>query len=150
MQCQPKDKVEHKLKCFQECCREAGLKVTHQRREVFQEIAEAMDHPSAETLHSRVRERIPAISLDTVYRTLATFEEMGLIGKVQLSDDSFRFDPFHEPHHHLFCVECKGITDFDWNEADALPLPEELEGWGEVTDRQVVLRGVCAKCLPKS
>ena len=56
--------------------------VTHQRQEIYRELAQAEDHPSAEALHHRLQERFPTISLDTVYRTLATFAGCGLINKV--------------------------------------------------------------------
>ena len=53
--------------------------MTHQRTEVFREVAGAVDHPDAEAVDRRVRKRIPSISLDTVYRSLWLFSELGLV-----------------------------------------------------------------------
>ena len=53
---------------------QSGLKFTNQRYLVYKAMVEARDHPSAETVWRRVREAAPAISLDTVYRTLASLE----------------------------------------------------------------------------
>ena len=61
---------------------EKGLRLTHQRLEILRELVGAKDHPSAEMVFGRVRRRLPTISLDTVYRTLSTFDELGIIMRV--------------------------------------------------------------------
>ena len=68
---------------FEQVCRGAGVKLTHQRMEVFREVALSGDHPDAETIYRRVRARIPTVSLDTVYRALWLLAELGL-GKARL------------------------------------------------------------------
>jgi len=55
------------------------MKVTHQRTEIFRELAAGTEHPDAETVYQRVCKRVPSISRDTVYRTLSTLETKGLI-----------------------------------------------------------------------
>ncbi|MBK6766537.1 MAG: transcriptional repressor [bacterium] len=50
--------------------RDSGLKLTHQRMEVFMDVAARTDHPDAASVYERVKPRVPTISLDTVYRTL--------------------------------------------------------------------------------
>ena len=66
---------------FVEHCRDAGIKATHQRQEIYVELAHTEEHPDAETVFRRVRLRIPTISFDTVYRNLRTLEEHGVIQK---------------------------------------------------------------------
>ena len=41
------------LQHFEQMCKDAGLKVTHQRLEIYRELLGALDHPSAETLYKR-------------------------------------------------------------------------------------------------
>jgi Fur family peroxide stress response transcriptional regulator len=77
----PKTEIERRMGRFTETCQANGLKVTHQRMEVFRELASTEDHPDAETIYQSVSRRVPAISRDTVYRTLATLEEYGLVRK---------------------------------------------------------------------
>jgi len=132
---------------LREICQHAGLRVTPQRLEVFRELLTARDHPSAEQLHERLTERMPSLSLDTVYRTLATLERCGAISQVRAYDGRAHFDGNPEPHHHLICRECGRIVDFRWPSADRLRLPPEAAGWGRIDRRQVELRGVCAACL---
>ena len=129
---------------------QSGLKFTNQRYLVYKVMVEARDHPSAETVWRRVREEAPAISLDTVYRTLASFEERGLVVRVPGSGDEGRFDGNPMPHHHVICLSCGTIDDFAMSGAGLADLPPSVIAWGHVRDAQVLVRGVCRKCLGRS
>lgn len=141
--------MEHQtlLNRFAAACRNAGLKLTHQRFEIYTELLTATDHPSAETLYRRLQKRIPTISLDTVYRTLLTFKQHGLIQKIETVESQARFEVRHEQHHHLICRECNEIMDFHWPSIDSAPLPEEMGSWGRIESKNVVVYGICNNCL---
>jgi len=128
-------------------CRGLGLKLTHQRLEILRELAIAKDHPSAEDVYKRVKSRIPPISFDTVYRTLALFERSGVIARVTFLDDRIRYDPDTSKHHHMVCTQCKKIQDFSWPALDGMEVPGETEGWGEIQGKYLELRGICRECL---
>lgn len=132
---------------FQAACCKAGLKLTHQRLEVYRELAASTDHPSAETLYQRLIQKIPTLSLDTVYRTLATLALHGLVHKVETGESQARFEVITERHHHLICRHCAVIIDFHWPSIDQIALPEELRTWGQIENRNVVAYGVCRKCM---
>jgi Fur family peroxide stress response transcriptional regulator len=53
------------MRSFVETCREKGLKATHQRMEIFRELAGSEAHPDAEAVYQNVRQRVPAISRDS-------------------------------------------------------------------------------------
>lgn len=137
------------VKEFEYACRKDDLKVTHQRLEIYRELARAKDHPSAEMLYKRIIKRLPTISLDTVYRTLATCEKHGLITRVQTIESHARFEAEMTNHHHAICRKCGAITDFTWDALDNLALPEELKGWGTVRKRSASLEGLCKTCSDK-
>jgi Fur family transcriptional regulator, peroxide stress response regulator len=139
--------VQKNFEEFADACKKAGLRLTHQRLEVYRELAQSTDHPSAENLHQRLRRKIPTISLDTVYRTLATLAGHGLINKVDTIESQARFEATIERHHHLICSTCKEIIDFQWRSIDVAPLPEEIKGWGRIDNKNVVVYGICSKCL---
>jgi len=132
---------------FQAACRRVGLKLTHQRMEVYRELAASTDHPSPETLYQCLIRRIPTLSLDTVYRTLATFARHGLVHKVETGESQARYEAIIERHHHLICRHCLEIIDFRWPSMDEVALPEELGTWGQIENKNVVASGVCAKCM---
>ncbi|MDD5087765.1 MAG: Fur family transcriptional regulator [bacterium] len=139
--------VEERLRKFQEACRARGLKITPQRLEIFRELASSNEHPSVEEIFERIRHRMPTVSLDTVYRTLATLNDTGVVSRVEVLDDRSRFDANTEPHHHFVCVRCKRVVDFEWPLFDHLQIPEELRGVGVIHQPHAELRGVCNACL---
>jgi Fur family peroxide stress response transcriptional regulator len=132
---------------FEGACRQAGLRLTHQRLEIYRELMASDDHPSAEVLHRRLRRRNPRLSLDTVYRTLATFADKGLITRVETVESQGRFEAAMSRHHHLICRKCNEIMDFQWQGIDDASLPAPIRRWGRIENRTVVVHGVCHKCL---
>ena len=131
---------------FETRCREAGLRVTPQRSEIFREMARSDAHPGAETLHASLKKRMPGISLDTVYRTLTTLERHGIITRVQVASSHSRFDARVEPHHHFVCTECGTIRDFASPKLDAYRVPEAVRKWGRIRQCRMEVRGVCLAC----
>ena len=141
-----KSLLQSKLIHFEESCSNAGLKVTHQRLEIFRELASANDHPTAEILYKRLQKKMPTLSLDTVYRTLATFEEHDLISRVQTAESHARFEAEMDRHHHVICSKCNKITDFNWDVCETNKLPQQIANWGKIENKQVTLRGICNEC----
>lgn len=141
---------KEKILLFKKVCRENGMKGTPQRLEIFLEIMSAVDHPAAEEIYERVRVRLPTVSLDTVYRTLATLERCGLISRVRLLSDRTRFDPNISVHHHVVCRVCDSVRDFSWKEFDGTEIPREIKGWGSIDAKHVQMTGTCAKCAEKT
>jgi len=135
---------------FKSACRRAGLRLTPQRIEVFSELAKAADHPSPETLYRRLLPRMPTLSLDTVYRTLATLAQHTLVQKVETVQSQVRFEAVQTPHHHLICRKCHEIRDFPWASFDGVRLPKDAGFWGVVEKRSAVLTGICSKCRNKA
>ena len=137
------------LEKLKDISQEKGLRLTHQRLEILRQLVKAKDHPSAETVFGRVRKKLPTLSLDTVYRTLSTFDEVGLIRRVPVTGDQGRFDADLSPHHHFVCCACNTIYDFHWDAFDQLELPDAAQSVGQAQDRRVVVRGVCQHCRTK-
>ena len=144
-----KDDIERRMKRFEEECRDAGAKLTHQRLEIFREIAQTDDHPDAETVYRRVRKRLPTVSLDTVYRTLWLITDLGLIDTLGPPRERTRFDANLSRHHHFICVQCGLTRDFYSDALDELKLPEAVKAYGRVESTHAEVRGVCRTCDKK-
>jgi Fur family peroxide stress response transcriptional regulator len=142
------DKTGRQLRLFEGACRKAGLRMTYQRREIYRALVASNDHPSAENLHARLAKKMPMIALDTVYRALAAFTRCGLIQKVETVESQARFDAKDE-HHHVICSRCHEISDFHCKSVDEIRLPAELKEWGKIDSRNLVVYGICKKCLKK-
>jgi Fur family peroxide stress response transcriptional regulator len=129
-----------------EQCARAGIKATQQRREIHRELSNTDEHPDAEALYVRVRRRVPAISLDTVYRNLRLLEDHGIIRKVGVTGYRTRFDANMDPHHHFVCVQCGLIRDFYDARFDRYRAAASVRKIGKVDSLHVELRGVCRGC----
>ncbi|MBE2249799.1 MAG: transcriptional repressor [Myxococcus sp.] len=141
--------AERRLAHLTAAARRAGIKLTHQRLEIFRELAATEEHPAAETLFRAVQQRVPTVSLDTVYRTLWTLHEFGLVTTLG-PRGGVRFDANLEPHHHYVCVRCGLVRDFESEDLDHLRVPSAVKQLGSFVDSQVAVRGVCAQCLRAS
>ncbi|MBK8012244.1 MAG: transcriptional repressor [Deltaproteobacteria bacterium] len=138
--------IKARLERFERTCREAGIKLTHQRMEIFREIAESGEHPDAETVFHGVRERVPAISLDTVYRTLWVLSDLGLITTLGAPRERTRFDANLARHHHFVCTACGLTRDFHSDVFDDVRLPDSVKALGRVERTYVEARGLCNAC----
>ncbi|MEN8255817.1 MAG: Fur family transcriptional regulator [Verrucomicrobiota bacterium] len=136
--------VEQRLEQLKEACREDGLRMTHQRMEIFRVVAQTEEHPGVETIFKRVREKLPTVSHDTVYRTLASLEGMGLVSRVDPAGSRARYDANRDIHHHFVCTKCGLISDLYLNEEP--PLPEGIENLGNAESLHLQVRGVCHNC----
>ncbi len=140
---------DNELNKIRKLCDQAGMKLTPQRLEIFKEMLSQKDHPSAEFIFKKLRKRLPTISLDTVYRTLATFDELGIIKRLNVSNDRTLFDTNLEQHHHFICTRCKRVQDIYWPDFDNANLPESVSALGSIQVRHLELHGICNKCLNK-
>jgi len=145
----PKADVERRTEAFVRLCRRRGMKVTHQRMEIFKELVASQEHPDAESVYTRVRRRVPAISRDTVYRTLSTLEGEGLIRRTEVLSGPARFDANTDRHHHFVCTACGAIKDFYSPALDRLPIPRAVKNLGRIESAQVQVRGLCSACVAR-
>ncbi len=89
-----------------------GLKITPQRLAVLDAMNTLKDHPTAECIIDFIRKNHPNIAVGTVYKTLETFVEKGIIMKVKTDGDVMRYDCIHDKHHHLYSIDSKRIEDY--------------------------------------
>jgi len=141
---------DQKMKRFEDAVREAGIKLTHQRIEIFREIASRSDHPDALAIHESVKLRMPTVSLDTIYRTLWTLTELGLIKTFGPRQENVRFDANLEQHHHFVCVKCGLVRDFESARFDQLDLQQDVHDIGITLNTQIEVRGMCNDCRGNS
>ena len=135
---------------FEQVCRSAGVKITHQRMEIFRNVAQSGRHPDAKAVLRGVRERMPTVSLDTVYRTLWMLTDLGLITTLGPPRERARFDANLSRHHHFVCRRCGLVSDFYNDAFDELQLPESVAAIGLVETTHVAAEGVCRACSSQS
>ncbi|HEX9830687.1 MAG TPA: Fur family transcriptional regulator [Thermodesulfobacteriota bacterium] len=141
--------VENSINSFISRCKDLGIKVTPQRVAIYRELANTDQHPSAESIYQKIRNYYPNISLTTIYRTLETFEKLGLISVVNILYNAARYDANLEPHHHLVCIACKKVEDYYDNSLMNLDISKKNLANYKVLGYTVQLNGICKDCRRK-
>jgi len=121
-----------------------GLRLTPQRRQVYEVLMQKRDHPTATEVFIRVQKRMPSISLATVYNCLETMVGSGLVKAVHVDREPTRFCANLREHDHFHCTECGHISDIKFSQT-------QDKGWKLpagflVTQHDLTLRGLCAGC----
>lgn len=145
-----KEELQERMNRFTNGLRRSGVKVTHQRLEIFREVAKSGDHPDVETIFKGVRGRVPTVSLDTVYRTLWMLLDLGLLATLGPPHGRVRFDANMNSHHHFICLKCGMTHDFYSEQFDRLKIPDAVKSLGSVKTSQVEVRGICLRCSKKT
>jgi len=123
--------------------RDHGLHATFQRLAIYEALISTHEHPTAETIYQQIKKRFPIVSLGTVYKTLETFCEVGLIHKVNPLTGVARYDAITGHHHHLVCMKCHSIEDAESIVEE--PRLSEQNGF-RVLRQQVFFHGYCPSC----
>ncbi len=126
--------------------KQQNISVTPQRVQILKNIMERHDHPSADNIFQEVRRALPMISFNTVYKTLETFCQLGLIMKVNPLHEVARYDGNTTPHTHLICTRCHQVEDLYWDWPKEIPLPDLRSSGFQVESVAVQLFGLCRRC----
>ena len=116
--------------------------MTPQRVAVFENLYGDETHPSAETIHQRVCQTMPSVSLRTVYQVLNDLAEMGEVGTLNLANGPVRFDPNTEDHQHFVCSSCDTVYDVSIKSEAVLANGEGFE----IAEVSTLFRGLCPDC----
>ncbi|MCK5254281.1 MAG: transcriptional repressor [Thermoplasmata archaeon] len=120
------------------------LKVTSPRVHILQFLEGRDDHPTVDTIHSTVSEKVPSLSKTTVYSTLDLFRQEGLVRILTITPSELRYEFGQEVHHHLLCDECGTIYDID---VGCHCRGTVLDGEHKVKEVHGYFRGTCKHCL---
>ena len=94
---------------------------TEQRRLILEIIQQARGHLDANEIYQQARQKLPSISLSTVYRSLQLFKELELIEEHQFDGMRRYYETTPRPkHHHLVCLGCGRIFEFKCPSAEKL------------------------------
>ena len=137
---------EQWIETFYTRCRGAGLSITPQRLAIYKALINSDNHPSPEMIYHEVQQDFPMISVATVYKTLNTFEQIGIITTVTHVHDTIRYDPMTKRHHHLICARCKTILDIENADLDSLPIPANVSEGNILLNYSVHFSVICSEC----
>ena len=128
-------------------------RMTNQRKVILEELRKFGGHPTVDELYVRVREKLPDISISTVYRNLEVLSECGLIGKLEPERTQKQFDANPKIHFHIRCTNCGRLDDIPssiMNEVEeaiqkAQTLVNKMTGY-DMKGYHLEFLGLCPKC----
>ena len=147
-------------KSLQSKFRNHGYKMTTAREIVLKILDKTSRHLSAKDIYSMVNKQYPFIGLTTIYRTLDILSSMRLISKLDFGDGHTRYELTRDPrskdhHHHLVCVSCNRVINYNDFIEDELELVRQTEASLSrkynftITDHLIQFYGKCDKCSKK-
>ncbi|MEY3481202.1 MAG: hypothetical protein RIQ71_1977 [Verrucomicrobiota bacterium] len=137
------------LKRYEESIAQDGLRLTRQRKHVYEVLLGRQDHPTAMEVFLRAKPDMESLSLATVYNVLETLADRGLVRKVHLDSGSTRYCANNSKHGHFTCTQCGGVMDVPLLPGAELEKLHQLPRGYTVIQQEVSLRGLCADCRKK-
>ena len=129
-----------------EALREHGLHVTAQRLAVLAAVDES-PHSTADTVLDTVRSQIGSISRQSVYDSLTTLSEAGIIRRIQPAGSATRYETrTGDNHHHVVCRACGELADVDCAVGDTPCLTAANSQGFAIDEAEVVYWGRCQTC----
>ena len=135
---------------------ESGYKMTPQRKEILKIFVEHSErhHMSAEDVYSILRENDSEIGLATVYRALDLLSDLGILVRMDFGEGCARYelntaDPTIHHHHHLICLNCKKVIEFEEDLLEMLEAYIEKKSGFQIVNHEVKFFGYCSDCRAK-
>lgn len=128
-----------------------GLRATKQREAVAIAISSGTAHLTAEEILENARDTDPSISLATVYRTLKSLQEAGLVLAHHFGDLQAKFEPSfgsdQAAHHdHMICNKCQEVNEFVNEDIEKLQEDVALSYGFLLQSHKMELYGICHQC----
>jgi Fur family ferric uptake transcriptional regulator len=127
------------------------MRVTPQRAIIFEAIENLEGHITAEDIFKEVQQANPYISLATVYRTLELLQDLKLINQSDFGRSQTYFAlRNHGPHHHLVCIECGSIEEFEDDLLEPLRTRLKQQFNFQADTEHISIFGLCKICAGRS
>jgi Fe2+ or Zn2+ uptake regulation protein len=124
----------------------AGRRRTAPRQAIVERLVGARGHVTAEELAADVQARFPSVNISTVYRTLDTLEDLGIVDHVHLGHGRAIYHLTDDDHQHLVCEVCETVQEIPISKLRPLFRTIEREHGFEVDRRHFAIVGVCSDC----
>ena len=119
------------------------LQPSHQRLKILEYLDCHQGHPFADEIYHDLHEEMPTISKSTVYNTLKTYVDAGILREITIDNDKIRYEYNRKNHGHFQCERCGCVYDFT---IDIDGVPENELHEFEIKTRDVYFKGVCKTC----
>ena len=122
------------------------IRHSRQREKIYDYLVETTEHPTAEMIHTALREEIPGLSLGTVYRNLNLLEELGKVRRVTSLQGNERYDAICHDHAHFVCQSCGSIRDLHGVDPAKIQENISLDAGYCLSRLDMIITGHCPQC----
>lgn len=131
--------------------RRRGIRVTAQRLALAELLAGTDEHLTAQEIYQRLQQRLPHITMGTVYNTLDALAKGGFVQPLSFPQGT-RYDANPRPHANLICLQCSTIIDVPDTDGSMQRLREAVARAARfhVESQRVDFYGRCARCAEDS
>jgi len=127
--------------------RTGGGRVTTGRRAIVRALLTGPDHHvTADDVARTVQAEHPDVHLSTIYRTLDSLEEHGVVERVTIGSGAAIYHLTDHAHHHLLCTVCGSVTEVPNDVLKGLARAVDQRYGFELPRRHVSIPGRCADC----
>ena len=127
--------------------KQAGMRLTPQRLAVCKLLCESDTHPTAAAIYEEIRQQYPSLSLMTVYNTLNTLVDLGVVNVLgHAGDDMVHYDANTTPHVHLACISCHEIEDITSLQVESLEAEISRISSYKLLGARMLYYGLCPTC----
>lgn len=123
--------------------KQKGIRPSFQRIKVLEYLFQKGGHPTVDEIYRALSPAIPSLSKATIYNTLHTFVEAGLVQGVEIDEAEMHYDITLSDHGHFLCETCGTIYNFTVNMDQV-----EIDGLNqfEIIQKNVFFKGRCPNC----
>jgi Fur family peroxide stress response transcriptional regulator len=121
-----------------------AIRPSYQRIKVLEYLYKKGGHPTVDEIFRALSPEIPSFSKVTVYNTLHTFVDAGLVRVVDIDDSEMRYDVTLSNHGHFLCESCGTVYNFEVN-VDQIPI--QGLSWFKIKEKNVYFKGFCPNCV---
>lgn len=130
--------------------REAGCRITPQRRVVVDEVMAQSGHINPAELAERVTKRLPGVNPATVYRTLWLLDELKILSHAHLEEGVSYHHSRKADHVHLSCSECGRSEALKAGDVRSLASFMKRKSGFSPDFTHFAIAGVCRRCRAAS
>jgi len=125
---------------------ERNIRLTPQRLELIDMLSKENRHWTVEELYQLLNEKMPSVSITTVYNNVHLFVDIGLVKEIQFGEGLSKYEWKKSDHYHIVCSECGEIVDI-W-----YPTLKEVESFAksiskfQISSHNLQFYGICNQC----
>ncbi len=120
-----------------------GIKPSLHRMKVLEYLIKMENHPTVDTIYKDILDDIPTLSKTTVYNTLKTFQDSGIVQAITIEDNEVKYDATTDKHAHFKCSKCGRLYDLP---IDTKVLHLKSVGGHLIKESQLYFKGICKSC----